>query len=56
MKHELTVGPNKSFRVRFGSNWLRLAVGSAILLLPLVGGICTGGRHIFSPSRTACSR
>jgi hypothetical protein len=49
MKHELTVGSNKSFRVRFGSNWLRLAVGSVILLLPLVGGICAWrAPHLFA--------
>ncbi len=49
MKHEHTVGSNKSFRVRFGSNWVRLAVGSAILLLPLVGGICAWrAPHLFA--------
>ena len=49
MKHELTVGSSKSFRMRFGSNWLRLAVGSAILLLPLVGGICAWrAPHLFA--------
>ena len=49
MKHELTVGSNKSFRVRFGSNWLRLAVGTAILLLALVGCICAWrAPHLFA--------
>jgi len=39
MKHGLTVGPSKSLRIWLGANWARLVVGSAILVLPIVGSI-----------------